>query len=209
VEDRGQLEHQVQHCFRVWRSRLAVGLVGEHAGRFGDQRARQRRALAFAPESSPGVCVMRAQANALQNRRRLPGTCWSRRADEQRHRHVLQRSEFRQKVVETGRQSRVRGCAVFPFLSRSTSPAVAEHGTFSRARSVEPPSRCSSVLLARTRRADRSPPFHHVRHRCRYPTTPGRVLALAGRSSAGRGRENDLLIAQGFGRIHTHARRLG
>jgi hypothetical protein len=62
------LEHQVEHPVRRLAVQVAGGLVGQHAGRLGDQRTRDGHALAFAARQlRRRVAHARGQAHARQH----------------------------------------------------------------------------------------------------------------------------------------------
>ena len=98
-----QLQHQLEHAVGGVAVEVAGGLVGQHAGRLRDQRAGDRHALALAARQlrrvvrdarRPGPPAPASLRPARAPRpRRLA-------ADAQRHRHVVQRAELGQQVVE-------------------------------------------------------------------------------------------------------------
>ena len=66
---RRQAQHRFEHLVRGVRVEVAGGLVGQHAGRLGHQRAREGAALALAAgELARLVLEPRAQADLLQHR---------------------------------------------------------------------------------------------------------------------------------------------
>ena len=139
-------------CARGAAVEVAGRLVGEHAARLRDERARERDALALAARELAGQVLERdaprpTRSSIASRRARAPRPAASRRIDE-RHRDVLQRGEFRQQMMELvdeaeravahARRARLPTASRTARRRRCTSPAVG---------ASRPPSRCSSVLL--------------------------------------------------------------
>ena len=96
-----ELEHQVEHLLGAVAVEIARRLVGKDGRGRGDERPRQRHALAFAsrklarPMQDP-----LGQAHPLEQRGRLRPRLVLRVApDEKRHCHVVERGEFRQQMM--------------------------------------------------------------------------------------------------------------
>src|SRR5207237_9386160 len=81
---------------------VAGRLVGEQARRLGHHGARERAALTLAAgELARQVLDARAEAHFLERALRASeGLAPLGAPDEERHRHVLERAELRQQVVE-------------------------------------------------------------------------------------------------------------
>src|SRR6185436_13714464 len=84
------------------RVEVSGRLVGQHARRLGDQRARERAALALAAgELARLMLEAMTEADLRQDLLRpLESTFPVFPSDQQRHCHVLERRKFRQQVVE-------------------------------------------------------------------------------------------------------------
>ena len=98
-----QLQHQLEHAVGGAAVQVAGGLVGQHAGRLGDQCAGNRDTLAFAarefrrPVLQPVLQPDAAQASSVAARALSGGR---HAPDPQRHGDVVQRAELGQQVVE-------------------------------------------------------------------------------------------------------------
>ena len=97
-----ELEHQVEHLRGGVAVEITGRLVSEHDGGRGDQRARQCDALALAARQFAGsVLDAIGEPHALQDTCRRGARPLGRlAADEQRHRHVVERGKFRQQMME-------------------------------------------------------------------------------------------------------------
>ena len=98
-----ELEHQLEHATRVPPVEIAGRLVGEHEpAAASPARARLPRAGARRPRAAPdGACSRASRPTRSSNSRACCGRRSRRHAPhQQRHRHVLERGELRQQVVE-------------------------------------------------------------------------------------------------------------
>ena len=207
-----QVEHQLEHAAGGAAVEIAGRLVGEHARRPGDERARERGALPLAARELARACGRAARRAPPRAASRPPRRAPRRRhaADEERHRDVLERRELRQQVMELVDEPE-RAVAQAPALG------VAERrSSAARAPPLRPPS------ARRARRADgaacssptptrrRSPSARPARRRGRRRAAPAPAPAPRCRSSRARGRRRTRrraaaaasLIAQRFGRLH-------
>src|SRR6185295_10372324 len=96
-----QLEHQLEHRFGVLPVQVAGGLVGENTRGARHERAREGCALALAARELAGaVRDAVPQPYPFEHRARLRLRLVAVHAtDEERHRHVFERGEFRQQVM--------------------------------------------------------------------------------------------------------------
>jgi hypothetical protein len=150
-----ELHHRLEDFVRGVRVEVAGGLVGEHAGRLRDESAREGGTLALAPRELGGQ-VLEALAEADLGER-APRPLERGRpvhaADEKRHRHVLDRGEFRQQVVELVDKPQ-RGVAHAPALRlvhRAERPALHAHAAGRRC--IQPAEQVQQRALARARLA--------------------------------------------------------
>ena len=95
-------QHQLEHCFGSPPVEIAGRLIGQHARRFSDQRAGNRRTLALAAGQLTGRMIKTmAQAHFTQHRGcPLIRFGLGQTADVKRHRHVFQRAEFGQQMMK-------------------------------------------------------------------------------------------------------------
>ena len=102
VECAVELEHQLEHVFRRLPVQVPGRLVGEHTGGIGDQGPRNRDALTLAAgEFRRRVLEPVPEPHFAEH---LDGArvrfCNWHAPDQERHRHVLDRGEFRQQMME-------------------------------------------------------------------------------------------------------------
>jgi hypothetical protein len=100
---RASCQHQLEHAIGGDAVQVAGGLVGQHAGRPGDQGTGNRHPLAFAAREFGGAVVHAGPADPrgpASSRRAFAASVARITADPQRHGHVVQRSELGQQVVE-------------------------------------------------------------------------------------------------------------
>jgi len=136
--------------------KVAGRLVGEDAGWLRHQRTGQRRALALSAGEFAGAMLQpRAEPDLGENRRRLPFRCRLVHApDQQRHRDVLQRGEFRQQVVELIDEAERFVAQAAPFAFRHSGEIIAEQMHAAGSGRVEPAKQMQQCALARAARAD-------------------------------------------------------
>ncbi len=97
-----QRQHQFEHVLGGLPVEVAGRLVGQHAGRFGDQRPGDGCPLTLATGQFRRRVVESVPQPDLREYRRRPSLGFGFRhpADEQRHGHVFQRGKLRQQVME-------------------------------------------------------------------------------------------------------------
>ena len=151
-----QLEHEVEHVAGGASVEVAGRLVGEHARRLGDQRARQRHALALtAGQLTRAMRGALGEPDALEQRPR-PGAGRLRRfaPDVQRHGDVLERAELGQEMMELVDETEraVAHASALRLAQLRHRRAVDEH--LAGAWRIEAAEQMQQRALARPRRAD-------------------------------------------------------
>jgi hypothetical protein len=104
--------------------------------------ARQLRRVVGQPRASPTLVSMRAAARR----------CDGHAADAQRHRHVVQRAELGQQVVELVDEAQVLVAPAALFGRAHRGEVAAHQGHAARGRRVQPAQQVQQRALARARR---------------------------------------------------------
>ena len=151
-----EFDHQRKHGVGRVAVEVACGLVGQHAGRLSDECARNGHALALAAgKLSRPVMQAAAKAHAFENPggrgRRLRGLG---AADLERHRHVVERAEFGQQVVELVDEAQVLVAQAALFGRIGMRNVLAEQLDLSGGGRIEPAHQVQQRALAGARSAD-------------------------------------------------------
>ena len=154
-------EHQFENPFGGLPVEISGRLVGQHAGRLGDQCARDRRPLPFATRQF-GRRVLQAvsKADLTQHHRGARFRLGFRQPpDEQRHGDVLERAELGQQMVKLIHETEV-AVAQDPALRVVDRRQIVPHQLdAATARGIESAQQVQQRALARTRRTDDRHPF--------------------------------------------------
>ena len=151
-----QVHHQFEHPVGRAAVQVAGGLVGQHAGGLGHQCAGNRDPLALAAREFRRPMLQPVlQADTGQRRRGRSRAVGRRHApDPERHRHVVERAEFRQQMVELVDKPEVPVAHV-ALCARAQSGQVLAHQLHAATgRRVQRAQQVQQGALARSRCAD-------------------------------------------------------
>ena len=151
-----QLQHELEHALGRGAVQVARGLVGQHAGRLGDQGTGDGHALALAARQlGRAVLHTPGQAHLGQHLLRAARAFLVGQApDAQRHGHVVQRAELGQQVVELIDKTQVLVAQITLLRRRQLRQVLAMQVHAARGGRVQRAQQVQERALARARGAD-------------------------------------------------------